>query len=99
MGEHAAYLLAGCGICRTGTRERILVESGKSRSRWHRPLLSLAVLTLLAGAWAKPLEPVADTVIVNARIYTVDDVRPYRRVIAIATLLAATAYVLFSPGW
>ena len=60
-----------------------MVESGKSRSRWHHLLASLAVLTLLAGALAKPLPPVADTVIVNARIYTVNVRQPWAEALAI----------------
>ena len=56
-----------------------MVEPGKSRSRWHRPVVSLAVFTLVACAWAKPLPPVADTVIVNARIYTVNVRQPWAK--------------------
>ena len=41
----------------------------------------------------------AGVLLVGTTLSFVDDVRPWRRSIAIATLLAATAYVLFSPGW
>ena len=73
VGQHAADILAGASICRTGTSEKMLVESGKPRGDG---IVSAGCLlrssTLLAGAWAKPSPPMADTVIVNARIYTVN---------------------------
>lgn len=61
----------------------MLVESGKPRSRWHRLRVSLAAFTLVACAWAKPLPPMADTVIVNARIYTVNVRQPWAEALAI----------------
>ena len=61
-----------------------MVESGKSYITWH-DVLSLVFLALFAPssiAWTQP--PVAaDTVIVNARIYTVNAQQPWAEALAI----------------
>ena len=59
-----------------------MVESGKSRSGWHRLLICLVVPALWASAWGQP-SPAADTVIVNARIYTVNVRQPWAEALAI----------------
>lgn len=59
-----------------------MVEPGKSRVPRHH-LLVCVFLALIAGAWAQPSSPVAETVIVNARIYTVNVRQPWAEAIAI----------------
>jgi predicted amidohydrolase YtcJ len=64
-----------------------LVESGKSQIKRRHLSLSLLLITLvviapLAGGWGQPL-PAADTVIVNARIYTVNVRQPWAEALAI----------------
>ena len=55
-------------------------ESGKSQV--HRLLICLVVPALWASAWGQP-SPAADTVIVNARIYTVNVRQPWAEALAI----------------
>jgi predicted amidohydrolase YtcJ len=60
-----------------------LAESGRIHklSRW---LFPVAITFLSAGAWAQPSQsPVADTMIVNARIYTVNPKQPWAEALAI----------------
>jgi predicted amidohydrolase YtcJ len=59
-----------------------LVESGKFHIEWHHLLVCLVVLALLAVSWGQAV-PVADTVIVNARIYTVNAKQPWAEALAI----------------
>jgi predicted amidohydrolase YtcJ len=61
---------------------KILVESGKPRIRWPRALIIFSLFALTAGAWAQLSSP-ADTVIVNARIYTVNASQPWAEGVAI----------------
>src|ERR1700687_1007270 len=61
---------------------KILVQSGKSRIGWRHFAISFAVLGVVAGAWAHP-STVADTVVVNARIYTVNVRQPWAEALAI----------------
>ena len=65
-----------------------MVESRRSCIRWCHLLVLFAVVVLVTGAWGQP--PAADTVIVNARIYTVNSSRPWAEALAIrgAKLLA-----------
>ena len=61
-----------------------MVESGKFHIGW-RVVLSLVFLAVLApwpSAWARPAIT-ADTVIVNARIYTVNARQPWAEALAI----------------
>jgi predicted amidohydrolase YtcJ len=83
MGEHAAYLLAR-GDQKNRTRRRILVESGKFHIGLWRDLLpvSLTIIALSAGAWGQAVTT-AETVIVNARIYTVNAKQPWAEALAI----------------
>jgi predicted amidohydrolase YtcJ len=85
VGKHAAYILTGGEDLKTGTREKLLVDCGKPQTGWHHLLLVLVspvVLTLLASAWGQS-SPVADTFIVNARIYTVNANQPWAEALAI----------------
>jgi predicted amidohydrolase YtcJ len=77
VGQHAAYLLAGREI-----EGGILVESGKVHIGWRHLLVSLVVFTLSAVAWGQAVT-MADTVIVNARIYTVNAQQPWAEALAI----------------
>ena len=61
---------------------KILVQSGRSRIGWRHFTISFAVLALVAGAWAQP-STVADTVVVNARIYTVNVRQTWAEALAI----------------
>jgi predicted amidohydrolase YtcJ len=83
MGEHAAYLLAR-GDKKNRTRRRILVESGKVHIGLWRHLLPvfLTIIALSAGAWGQAVTT-AETVIVNARIYTVNAKQPWAEALAI----------------
>ena len=60
-----------------------MVESGNSRVRRHHLLVCVAFLALRASAWAQPSSPVAETVIVNARIYTVNVRQPWAEALAV----------------
>ena len=59
-----------------------MVESRKFHIVWHHLLVCLVVLALSAGSWGQAV-PVADTVIVNARIYTVNAEQPWTEALAI----------------
>jgi predicted amidohydrolase YtcJ len=59
-----------------------LVESGTAHVGWHHSLICVAVITLVASAFGQP-STVADTVIVNARIYTVNVRQPWAEAVAI----------------
>jgi hypothetical protein len=61
-----------------------LVESGKFHIGWRvvLSLVFLAVLVPWSSAWARP-PLTADTVIVNARIYTVNAGQPWAEALAI----------------
>ena len=61
-----------------------MVESGKFHIGLWRHLLpvSLTIIALSAGAWGQAV-PTAETVIVNARIYTVNAKQPWAEALAI----------------
>ena len=61
---------------------KILVESGKSRIRWPHALTIFFLLAFVTGGWAQ-LSASADTVILNARVYTVNDSQPWAEAVAI----------------
>jgi predicted amidohydrolase YtcJ len=67
---------------RMSTMGKILVQSGRSRIGWRHFIISFAVFALVAGAWAQP-STVAGTVVVNARIYTVNVRQPWAEALAI----------------
>jgi predicted amidohydrolase YtcJ len=85
VGKHAANLLTGGEDLKTGARERPLVDCRKSQIGWHHLLLVLVfpvVFVLLDSAWAQSSGQ-ADTLIVNARIYTVNANHPWAEALAI----------------
>ena len=59
-----------------------MAESGKSYIMRHLLSVVIAALVLLSGAWGQGA-PAADTVIVNARIYTVNVRQPWADALAI----------------
>lgn len=68
---------------RTGIQGGILVESGRFHIEWsHFLLVSFLVIALPVGAWGQSA-PLADTVILNARIYTVNANQPWAEALAI----------------
>ncbi len=58
-----------------------MAESEKSQSRQLQLLVFAAILALASCAWAQA--PVADTVIVNARVYTVNPKQPWAEAVAV----------------
>jgi hypothetical protein len=83
VGEYSADVL-GTGAC--GARKlkgKILGKSAKFYVKLCRLLFSVVVLGLFASVSAESLQSVADTVIVNARTYTVNRGRPWAEAIAI----------------
>jgi predicted amidohydrolase YtcJ len=83
VGQYAADFLTGCELGKQPTRGRILDESGKSQVSWHHLLflIFLGVISHSSRAWAQP--SAADTVIVNARIYTVNVQQPWAEAVAL----------------
>lgn len=81
MGQHAAYFLGGEILEETSTGE-ILIDSVKIHIGWRHLPMSLVVLALSAVAWGQAVT-IADTVIVNARIYTVNTQQPWAEALAI----------------
>jgi len=82
MGQHAAYFLGGEIFERPSTGE-VLIESRKIHIGWsHLPISLVVVLALSAVAWGQAVTT-ADTVIVNARIYTVNTRQPWAEALAI----------------
>jgi len=70
-------------VVRGKLKGRILGKSAKVYGKLCRLLFCVAVLCLLASASPVSLKSVADTMIVNARIYTVNARRPWAEAIAI----------------